>query len=74
MDRVLAERVMDQALAFLGACAANPDARLSPARLVDVGWHTFILHTAEYRSFCRSLAGRSCTMCRPTVRRPPAGE
>ncbi|MFD4908237.1 glycine-rich domain-containing protein [Kitasatospora purpeofusca] len=58
MDHVLAERVMDQALAFLGACAANPDAGLSPARLVDVGWHTFILHTAEYRSFCRSLAGR----------------
>ncbi|MER5348968.1 hypothetical protein ABT093_01330 [Kitasatospora sp. NPDC002551] len=58
MDQALAERVMDQALAFLGACAANPDAGLSPSGLVDVGWHTFILHTRDYAKFCRSVAGR----------------
>ncbi|MFF7458079.1 glycine-rich domain-containing protein [Kitasatospora sp. NPDC008115] len=58
MDQALAERVMDQALAFLGACAANPDAGLSPSGLVDIGWHTFILHTLDYAEFCRSLSGR----------------
>ncbi|WP_395295406.1 glycine-rich domain-containing protein [Kitasatospora hibisci] len=58
MDQALAERVMDQALAFLGACAVNPDAGLSPSGLVDVGWHTFILHTRDYARFCRSVAGR----------------
>ncbi|MCX4686449.1 hypothetical protein OG401_19400 [Kitasatospora purpeofusca] len=58
MDQALAERVMDQALAFLGACAANPDAGLSPSGLVDIGWHTFILHTVDYAEFCRSAAGR----------------
>ncbi|KIQ63192.1 hypothetical protein TR51_31060 [Kitasatospora griseola] len=58
MDQALAERVMDQALAFLGACAVNPDAGLSPSGLVDVGWHTFILHTVDYAEFCETLGGR----------------
>ncbi|MEE1823038.1 hypothetical protein PUR61_12680 [Streptomyces sp. BE20] len=58
MDLALAERVMDQALAFLGACAVNPGARLAPSSLVDIGWHTFILHTTDYAEFCRSLSGR----------------
>ncbi|MFB7476235.1 glycine-rich domain-containing protein [Kitasatospora sp. NPDC056184] len=57
-DLALAERVMDQALAFLGACALNPGAGLAPSSLVDIGWHTFILHTTDYAEFCRSLSGR----------------
>ena len=33
-------------------------APLSPANLVDIGWHTFILHTKDYREFCDRIAGR----------------
>ena len=58
MEPQLAERVVDQALAFLGACAANPGARLSPSRLVDHGWHTFLMYTREYAGFCDRVAGR----------------
>jgi hypothetical protein len=58
LDRRLAERIMDQALAFLAACALNTDAPLSPGELVDIGWHTFILHTQDYAAFCDDVAGR----------------
>ena len=57
IERPMAERIMDQALAFLMACADNPGTPLSPSRLVDVGWHTFILHTREYAAFCERVAG-----------------
>jgi hypothetical protein len=57
IDHATAERVMDQALAFLGACA-NSTMPLSPAKLVDIGWHTLILHTKDYREFCDRVAGR----------------
>ncbi|MEV7026099.1 hypothetical protein [Kitasatospora sp. NPDC093558] len=58
MEAQLAVRVVDQALAFLGACAANPGTRLSPSRLVDHGWHTFLMYTREYAGFCDRVAGR----------------
>jgi len=57
-DRPTAERITDQALAFLAACAANPGAGLAPSPQVDTGWHAFILHTADYAEFCDRLAGR----------------
>lgn len=57
-DAQLAERVVDQALAFLGTCARNHGGPLSPSRTVDPGWHAFVLHTREYREFCRRIAGR----------------
>lgn len=53
-----AERVMTQTLAFLQACALNPNAGLSPSRAVDAGWHVFVLHTREYAEFCERVAGR----------------
>jgi hypothetical protein len=53
--RSLAERIMDQALAFLKLCAQNPDGPFSPSPLVDIGWHTFILYTREYASFCAKM-------------------
>lgn len=58
LDQALAERIMTQALAFLKACALNPGAGLSPSRMVDIGWHTFILYTREYAHFCQQVAGR----------------
>lgn len=57
LDEDTADRVVEQALGFLLACALNPDARLSPSEKVDVGWHAFILHTREYAAFCEKVAG-----------------
>jgi hypothetical protein len=50
-------RILDQALAFLGACAVT-STPIGPTELVDIGWHTFILYTAEYAAFCEQIAGR----------------
>ncbi len=58
IEQALAERIMAEALAFLQACALNPGAGLSPAWAVDIGWHTFILHTREYAEFRDRVAGR----------------
>jgi hypothetical protein len=57
VDRDRAERIMRQALAFLLACARNPETPLAPSREVDHGWHAFILHTREYADFCSRVAG-----------------
>lgn len=58
LDQPTAERIMAEALAFLQACAVNPGAGLGPSPAVDIGWHTFILHTHEYAEFCERVAGR----------------
>jgi hypothetical protein len=57
-DQDTAERIVEQALAFLMACARYPDGHLSPSETVDAGWHAFILHTADYAEFCDRIAGR----------------
>ncbi|WP_433367889.1 glycine-rich domain-containing protein [Streptosporangium sp. CA-115845] len=36
----------------------RPDARLSPSKRVDIGWHTFLAYTREYQDFCTRGAGR----------------
>jgi anti-sigma regulatory factor (Ser/Thr protein kinase) len=58
LDRDTAERIVEQALAFLVACAHYPDGHLSPSQTVDAGWHAFILHTRDYAEFCQRIAGR----------------
>jgi hypothetical protein len=57
-DPAVAGRIVDQALAFLQACALNPGAGLAPSDEVDKGWHAFILFTADYAEFCQRIAGR----------------
>jgi hypothetical protein len=57
-DRDHSERVIEQTLVFLKACADNPAANLGPSATLDAGWHAFILHTREYASFCARVAGR----------------
>ncbi|MGW6583460.1 glycine-rich domain-containing protein [Streptomyces globisporus] len=57
-DLPTARRIIGQAAAFLAASAALPGAELSPSKAVDVGWHTFILHTVDYAEFCERVAGR----------------
>ncbi|KLL09981.1 MULTISPECIES: hypothetical protein [Protofrankia] len=56
--RDLAVRIVDQTLAFLAASARNPGVGLAPSRLVDIGWHVFVLDTREYAAFCDQVAGR----------------
>ncbi|GIE85833.1 glycine-rich domain-containing protein [Actinoplanes regularis] len=50
-------RILDQALAFLGACAVTTEP-IGPSPIVDVGWHTFILYSIDYAAFCDRIAGR----------------
>lgn len=57
MERPLAERIMDQALAFLTLCAREPQGKYSPSPLVDIGWHIFILYTKPYADFCERMGG-----------------
>jgi hypothetical protein len=59
MERDTADRILDQALAFLAASASHAgESSLSPSRLVDIGWHTFLLYTRDYAAFCQRVAGR----------------
>jgi hypothetical protein len=58
IQRPLAERIINQALAFLLLCARAPDGKFSPSPLVDIGWHTFILYTKPYADFCDKASGR----------------
>ena len=58
MDEELAQRIMNEALAFLNLCARKTDTAYGPSELVDIGWHTFILYTKEYAAFCDRTAGR----------------
>lgn len=57
IDQPLAERILDQALGYL-ATAATATQPIGPSELVDIGWHTFILHTRDYALFCQRIAGR----------------
>jgi len=73
LDPDTAERIVEQALAFLVACAHYPDGHLSPSQTVDAGWHAFILHTRHYAEFCQRVAGRFIHH-RPNDPGDPAGE
>ncbi len=67
VSREFAARIMDQALAFLAACAHSMDQvelseahdePLSPSERVDKGWHIFLTYTRDYADFCMRIAGR----------------
>ncbi|NEA62582.1 hypothetical protein [Streptomyces sp. SID12488] len=52
-----AERIADQAVAFLVA-AATATVPMVPSDDVDLGLHALILHTKEYAALCEQYAGR----------------
>lgn len=52
-----AERIMNETLGFLLACANHPGKEFAPSLLVDAGWHTFMLISQEYTQFCERVAG-----------------
>ena len=70
-----AERIVDQAVAFVATCAARGSQGLVPSPLVDIGWHTFILSTRDYAAFCARVAGRFIhhVPCDPTDAGRPRG-
>lgn len=51
-----AEDVMVETLRFVRLAAAT-EQPVAPSRLVDVGWHEFILFTRPYMAFCAELGG-----------------
>ncbi|MEU4890977.1 hypothetical protein AB0B12_04730 [Streptomyces sp. NPDC044780] len=55
METEMAERIVDEAVKFTATCAAFPNARLRPSRVVDEGWHALILHTRVYSELCEGL-------------------
>ncbi|MEU7433940.1 hypothetical protein AB0B07_24395 [Streptomyces sioyaensis] len=57
MDGAMAQRIADEGLKFVAACAATPGAPLAPSRVVDEGWHALILHTKVYEELCAPLGG-----------------
>lgn len=58
LGKELANRIVDEGLKFVAACATNPDTGLAPSRMVDEGWHALILHTALYAELCERLGGQ----------------
>ncbi|WP_218839488.1 glycine-rich domain-containing protein [Streptomyces albidoflavus] len=58
IDTPLARRAVVQAAAFIAASGRAPDQALAPSPLVDIAWHTFILHTVDYAAFCERTVGR----------------
>ncbi|MFI6662516.1 glycine-rich domain-containing protein [Streptomyces sp. NPDC050523] len=58
ISEATARRIVGQAAAFVAASGQQPGQLLAPSRLVDHGWHAFILHTVDYADFCRRIVGR----------------
>ncbi|MFE7533775.1 hypothetical protein ACFU67_05785 [Streptomyces rhizosphaericola] len=56
-SRERAERIADQAVAFVVA-TATATVPMVPSDDVDLGLHALILHTKEYTDLCRRFAGR----------------
>lgn len=50
----LGERGVNQMAAFLAA-TINAEEKMAPSLRVDLFWHAFVLHTAQYAAFCAAL-------------------
>ncbi|WP_371676861.1 hypothetical protein [Streptomyces sp. NBC_01276] len=57
LERVVAERVMDQAIAFVYVLGSQKAYDMAPSERVDPGWHSFMLHTQEYAAWCQEQFG-----------------
>lgn len=58
IERSLAERILDQALGFLKLISLSPGCTFCPSKMVDIGWHAFLMHTRDYIAFCREINGQ----------------
>lgn len=66
-----AERIADQAVAFLGT-VATATVPMVPSDDVDMGLHAFILHTKAYGESATSTPGASCTTTPPPAAVAPS--
>ncbi|WP_205521628.1 hypothetical protein [Streptomyces sp. S1D4-23] len=57
ISEATAHRIVGQAAAFIAASGQQPGQSLVPSKLVDYGWHAFILHTVDYAAFCQRIVG-----------------
>ena len=58
LERCVADRVVDQALALVHVMGTTRSgAAMAPSQLVDPGWHTLILHTDWYATWCQQQFG-----------------
>ncbi|MFE9255582.1 hypothetical protein [Streptomyces sp. NPDC006879] len=57
LERVVADRVMDQAIAFVYVLGSQKAYDMAPGERVDPGWHSFMLHTQEYAAWCQEQFG-----------------
>ncbi|MER5500051.1 hypothetical protein ABT096_22995 [Streptomyces sp. NPDC002561] len=57
LERCVADRVMDQAIAFVYVLGSQKAYDMAPSQRVDPGWHTFMLHTQEYAGWCHEQFG-----------------
>lgn len=53
----LADNIINETLMFLHA-SVSTNAPIGPSKLVDIGWHTFILYTHDYAQYCQNAFGR----------------
>jgi len=52
-----AQKIFTNTLRFLVLCGTWKGA-LAPTASIDIGWHTFLLFTREYREYCQAEFGR----------------
>lgn len=57
-DHDKASLIVEGTVQFLKLCADYPHERFAPSKLIDIGWHAFLLYTKEYQDFCQRVAGR----------------
>jgi len=58
MDSVTANAAIDDMLGYVHTIAHNPGCGYGPSDIVDMAWHEFILHTADYMAYCEMAYGR----------------
>ncbi len=56
-DKEMAEVILDGTLCFLKMCGDYPNRSFSPSKLIDIGWHMFLLYTRGYQEFCNRVNG-----------------
>lgn len=57
MDSVTANAAINDMLGYLHTIAHNPGCGFGPSEIVDMAWHEFILHTADYFAYCEMAFG-----------------
>ncbi len=57
-SEIVAKSVFEDTKRFLILCALTPNSGFVPTKMIDLGWHQFILHTQDYQNFCLEFFGR----------------